>query len=136
MASRACVSNFANARQFLQGFRGNQRFRNTAHKKEHKMSKVAQVFRARFCRGVWSLHTACPFCKKTHYHGGQSGLAPEIEGNRCRHCLPQDLKKAGVTELGTMGGYDLVPSPDIKIEGEELARAYNERKSRATKPKA
>lgn len=37
--------------------------------------------------GTWSLKVACPYCGKTHHHGGGNGAVPG-GGHRSAHCHP------------------------------------------------
>ncbi len=49
--------------------------------------------------GIWDLYITCPYCGKTHHHGGGDGNRPVL-GSRASHC-------AGSKELGQE--YELVP---------------------------
>jgi len=41
---------------------------------------------------VWILKISCPYCKKSHYHGGGTGKKPLL-GSRVAHCLNGALKQ-------------------------------------------
>lgn len=34
---------------------------------------------------VWALDVACPYCARTHHHGGGSSPVPDL-GHRVAHC--------------------------------------------------
>lgn len=42
--------------------------------------------------GTWLLTVQCPYCGKTHEHGGGSGETPYLSG-RGSHCYPMELQR-------------------------------------------
>ncbi len=37
--------------------------------------------------GIWSVRITCPYCGKTHHHGGGPVTEPPVLGHRAAHCL-------------------------------------------------
>jgi hypothetical protein len=62
----------------------------------HEIPKVK--VRAVRCRdGVWDLYITCPYCGKTHHHGGGDGDVPNL-GFRVAHCGSDTPDPKGLLE--------------------------------------
>ena len=57
----------------------------SAHQQAHSTIPAAPAAACRV-RGVWILKLTCPYCGKTHTHGGGDGPVPD-GGHREAHCL-------------------------------------------------
>lgn len=96
----------------------------TALEMEWRMStdnppRVAAHVQYRTKHGVWILELQCPYCSRTHTHGGGSDDdGPTLFGHRGSHCNVSESP-----EIGDMPGYVLTePNADVDF-GSELARA-------------
>jgi hypothetical protein len=73
------------------------------------MSAVAEISKLYISDKIWRVEVFCPYCKKTHRHGGGDIMAPPNLGHRSSHCRKGSkeyvIKPRGTTFLTPGLGY-------------------------------